>query len=54
MGRFVRFLVINLVGIGLVAWGQANLFDWDAVRTSFSSATGGGGGLRTGGYRTHK
>ncbi|MGE0310876.1 MAG: hypothetical protein AB7P21_04545 [Lautropia sp.] len=52
MGRFVRFLIVNVVGIGLFAWGQNSLFDWDGVRTAFG---GGGYGARSaGGARTHK
>ena len=51
MGRFIRFMVVNLVGVGLIAWGQTSLFDWDGVRTSFGST---GSGIRTAGSRTHK
>jgi hypothetical protein len=47
MNRFVRFLVMNLAGLGLVGWLQASLFDVDAVKTRMASSGwrfGGGGG----------
>lgn len=51
MGRFIRFLVVNAVGVGLFAWGQNSLFDWDGIRTGFG---GTGQSARVGGMRTHK
>ena len=51
MGRFIRFLAVNAVGLGLFAWGQNSLFDWDGIGTG---ATKSQYGARTGGSRNHK
>lgn len=48
MGRFLRFLVVNLSALGLVGWLQWTLFDIDGLRTTFAQW-----GARSG-LRTHK
>ncbi|MGE0799266.1 MAG: hypothetical protein AB7G13_26460 [Lautropia sp.] len=49
MGRFIKYLILNVAGLGVVGWMQLSLFDWDGLRTSLGSF-----GSRSGGYSAHK